>query len=317
MKISTVEIWNGLTSKLRSESLCVKPAKDGCSTGVRRLCSQVLGFPPHPRARIRRLRPPRCRSDALLFRRRYDALLSRRSPSRRRRPDAIPSVDGDQKPSPPSPPVDGDQTPSPPVDGDQTPSPPSPPVDGDQTPSPPVDGDQTPSPPVDGDQTPSPPVDGDQTPSPPVDGDQTPSPPVDGDQTPSSPVDGDQTPSPPVDGDQTPSPPVDGVMSQLHNMLDSVLSNITKDEVIKDLLLGAGGIVFVYFIRKWVAPALEPWYEPHWMTLKKNKTFLGVVHAFRSEDLLTSKKARIISLEGRMKGLEERVEKLEGKCKKD
>ncbi|KAF7825465.1 D-alanine--D-alanine ligase [Senna tora] len=34
----TDEIWHELTSKLKCETLCVKPAKDGCSTGVARLC---------------------------------------------------------------------------------------------------------------------------------------------------------------------------------------------------------------------------------------------------------------------------------------
>ncbi|XP_031284860.1 uncharacterized protein LOC116143550 [Pistacia vera] len=33
------EIWHELTSKLQCETLCVKPARDGCSTGVARLCS--------------------------------------------------------------------------------------------------------------------------------------------------------------------------------------------------------------------------------------------------------------------------------------
>lgn len=32
------DIWHDLTSKLQSETLCVKPARDGCSTGVARLC---------------------------------------------------------------------------------------------------------------------------------------------------------------------------------------------------------------------------------------------------------------------------------------
>lgn len=31
------DIWHDLTSNLQSESLCVKPARDGCSTGVARL----------------------------------------------------------------------------------------------------------------------------------------------------------------------------------------------------------------------------------------------------------------------------------------
>ncbi|THU46375.1 hypothetical protein C4D60_Mb09t04280 [Musa balbisiana] len=33
------DTWQALTSKLQSRSLCVKPARDGCSTGVARLCS--------------------------------------------------------------------------------------------------------------------------------------------------------------------------------------------------------------------------------------------------------------------------------------
>ncbi|XP_059668105.1 uncharacterized protein LOC132313381 [Cornus florida] len=32
------DIWHDLTSKLQCETLCVKPARDGCSTGVARLC---------------------------------------------------------------------------------------------------------------------------------------------------------------------------------------------------------------------------------------------------------------------------------------
>ncbi|XP_042480698.1 uncharacterized protein LOC122061493 isoform X2 [Macadamia integrifolia] len=32
------DIWHDLTTKLQSETLCVKPARDGCSTGVARLC---------------------------------------------------------------------------------------------------------------------------------------------------------------------------------------------------------------------------------------------------------------------------------------
>ncbi|KAK0584744.1 hypothetical protein LWI29_017859 [Acer saccharum] len=32
------DIWHELTSKLQCETLCVKPARDGCSTGVARLC---------------------------------------------------------------------------------------------------------------------------------------------------------------------------------------------------------------------------------------------------------------------------------------
>lgn len=33
-----LDIWHDLTSKLQCETLCVKPARDGCSTGVARLC---------------------------------------------------------------------------------------------------------------------------------------------------------------------------------------------------------------------------------------------------------------------------------------
>ncbi|XLU54179.1 hypothetical protein S245_048827 [Arachis hypogaea] len=33
------EIWHDITQKLRCETLCIKPARDGCSTGVARLCS--------------------------------------------------------------------------------------------------------------------------------------------------------------------------------------------------------------------------------------------------------------------------------------
>ncbi|XP_058110500.1 uncharacterized protein LOC131253491 isoform X4 [Magnolia sinica] len=35
----TSDIWHELTTKLQSETLCIKPARDGCSTGVARLCS--------------------------------------------------------------------------------------------------------------------------------------------------------------------------------------------------------------------------------------------------------------------------------------
>ncbi|XP_051130698.1 uncharacterized protein LOC127251142 isoform X2 [Andrographis paniculata] len=38
LKNSPHDIWYDLTSKLRCETLCVKPARDGCSTGVARLC---------------------------------------------------------------------------------------------------------------------------------------------------------------------------------------------------------------------------------------------------------------------------------------
>nr|CAB3455374.1 unnamed protein product [Digitaria exilis] len=35
---SLVDIWNELKAKLQTETVCVKPARDGCSTGVARLC---------------------------------------------------------------------------------------------------------------------------------------------------------------------------------------------------------------------------------------------------------------------------------------
>lgn len=38
LKSSLVDIWNGLKTKLQTETVCVKPARDGCSTGVARLC---------------------------------------------------------------------------------------------------------------------------------------------------------------------------------------------------------------------------------------------------------------------------------------
>ncbi|GLT89350.1 hypothetical protein SLE2022_073350 [Rubroshorea leprosula] len=37
-KMPIVQIWDDLLSKLQCETLCVKPARDGCSTGVARLC---------------------------------------------------------------------------------------------------------------------------------------------------------------------------------------------------------------------------------------------------------------------------------------
>lgn len=37
LKMPVLNIWHELTSKLQSETLCVKPARDGCSTGVARL----------------------------------------------------------------------------------------------------------------------------------------------------------------------------------------------------------------------------------------------------------------------------------------
>ncbi|CAK9153749.1 unnamed protein product [Ilex paraguariensis] len=38
LDMPTPDIWHDLTSKLLCETLCVKPARDGCSTGVARLC---------------------------------------------------------------------------------------------------------------------------------------------------------------------------------------------------------------------------------------------------------------------------------------
>ncbi|XVF76908.1 hypothetical protein PTKIN_Ptkin13bG0305000 [Pterospermum kingtungense] len=37
-KVPILQTWHELTSKLQCETLCVKPARDGCSTGVARLC---------------------------------------------------------------------------------------------------------------------------------------------------------------------------------------------------------------------------------------------------------------------------------------
>lgn len=37
LKSSLVNIWNDLKAKLQTETVCVKPARDGCSTGVARL----------------------------------------------------------------------------------------------------------------------------------------------------------------------------------------------------------------------------------------------------------------------------------------
>ncbi|KAL8102115.1 uncharacterized protein LOC141678502 [Apium graveolens] len=39
LNMPIISIWNELTSKLHCTTLCVKPARDGCSTGVARLCS--------------------------------------------------------------------------------------------------------------------------------------------------------------------------------------------------------------------------------------------------------------------------------------
>ncbi|WVZ67162.1 hypothetical protein U9M48_016282 [Paspalum notatum var. saurae] len=38
LKSSLVDIWDELKTKLQTETVCVKPARDGCSTGVARLC---------------------------------------------------------------------------------------------------------------------------------------------------------------------------------------------------------------------------------------------------------------------------------------
>uniref|UniRef100_A0A2P2MLM9 D-alanineD-alanine ligase n=3 Tax=Rhizophora mucronata TaxID=61149 RepID=A0A2P2MLM9_RHIMU len=40
LSVPTQKIWHELKSKLQCETLCVKPAKDGCSTGVARLCCE-------------------------------------------------------------------------------------------------------------------------------------------------------------------------------------------------------------------------------------------------------------------------------------
>ncbi|KAK1311997.1 hypothetical protein QJS10_CPA07g01232 [Acorus calamus] len=40
LKGHLLDIWHDLITKLKSETLCVKPARDGCSTGVARLCSK-------------------------------------------------------------------------------------------------------------------------------------------------------------------------------------------------------------------------------------------------------------------------------------
>ncbi|XP_015897668.4 uncharacterized protein LOC107431289 isoform X1 [Ziziphus jujuba] len=43
LRIPTLDVWHDLTSNLQCETLCVKPARDGCSTGVARLwCSEDL-----------------------------------------------------------------------------------------------------------------------------------------------------------------------------------------------------------------------------------------------------------------------------------
>ncbi|KAE8696597.1 D-alanine--D-alanine ligase family protein isoform 2 [Hibiscus syriacus] len=38
LKMPILQTWNELISKLQCETLCIKPARDGCSTGVARLC---------------------------------------------------------------------------------------------------------------------------------------------------------------------------------------------------------------------------------------------------------------------------------------
>ncbi|KAL5198943.1 hypothetical protein ABZP36_002455 [Zizania latifolia] len=38
LKSSLADIWNDMKAKLQTETVCVKPARDGCSTGVARLC---------------------------------------------------------------------------------------------------------------------------------------------------------------------------------------------------------------------------------------------------------------------------------------
>lgn len=40
LKSSLVDIWDEIKRKLQTETVCVKPARDGCSTGVARLCCQ-------------------------------------------------------------------------------------------------------------------------------------------------------------------------------------------------------------------------------------------------------------------------------------
>lgn len=37
LKLPVTGLWHDLITKLRSNTLCVKPARDGCSTGVARL----------------------------------------------------------------------------------------------------------------------------------------------------------------------------------------------------------------------------------------------------------------------------------------
>lgn len=40
LKMSISDLWHDLKSKLHCDALCVKPARDGCSTGVARLCCE-------------------------------------------------------------------------------------------------------------------------------------------------------------------------------------------------------------------------------------------------------------------------------------
>ncbi|KAA3463737.1 D-alanine--D-alanine ligase [Gossypium australe] len=42
LKMPVRQTWNDLISKLQCETLCIKPARDGCSTGVARFCSEDL-----------------------------------------------------------------------------------------------------------------------------------------------------------------------------------------------------------------------------------------------------------------------------------
>lgn len=37
LKMPVLDTWHELTTRLHCETLCVKPARDGCSTGVARL----------------------------------------------------------------------------------------------------------------------------------------------------------------------------------------------------------------------------------------------------------------------------------------
>jgi len=44
LKSSLVDVWNELIANLQTETVCVKPARDGCSTGVARLWYSVELF---------------------------------------------------------------------------------------------------------------------------------------------------------------------------------------------------------------------------------------------------------------------------------